>query len=119
MARPSPLALIRGVCGAALLLGLAAPAAAEDALLLARDRASPERLEEAVAHPVYNAVLERYLARKPAEVILAHAGGAEGSAWADAIRGWLVALGIPGPRIRMDPGVAEAGRMRIRVEGRG
>ena len=117
MERSAPLALSRRLPIAALLLALAVPVEAAEPLLLARDRPSPQRLEEAAAHPVYNAALKRFLSKEADSVALAHAGGAEGSAWAAEVRDWLVTLGVPGSSIRMEPGVTEAGLMRIRVGG--
>lgn len=101
---------------AALLAG--APVAAETRAM-ARADGVPETAEAAAGRPALTDTVADYLDHDRAEVRIAHAGGAQGSAWAHRVRQWLVAFGVPGEDIRVDPGVTEAGRLALSVEEAG
>jgi len=99
------------------LLG-SAPAQGEEIL----ERGSwqpPETLTEAVQRPAFNALLSEYAGTANGRVEIAHGGGAEGSAWAGEVRDWLVAMGIPSSRIRLEPGLADPGVLRLAVAASG
>ena len=102
--------------GPALLLVLAvgpARAAGESHALTRAEWAAPATVEAAARHPALNGLLADFLARPGGWVRIAHGGGARGSAWAHEVQGWLVALGVPGERLRMDPGMAPKGELRL------
>lgn len=65
--------------------------------------------------PVQN--LMRYLDEKTTEiVVIRYAGGDEGLLWAEELRGWLIALGIPGNRVRLHAGLPDSNRLVLETE---
>ena len=115
MGRRAALALT----GVLLLMAATARAAVSEEVLAGADWRPPETVEAAAARPPLNRTLAAYLAGSGRWVRIAHSGGAEGSAWAQEVRSWLTALGIPGARIQIDPGMAEPGRLRLAVHEEG
>ena len=114
MARHPALALMAG-----LLLAASAAGAAEEQVLAERQWQDPATIEAAAARPALHQTVATYLATDDAWVRVAHAGGARGSAWAHEVRNWLIALGVPGARIQIDPGMAERAHLRLAVHQRG
>ncbi len=54
--------------------------------------------------------------REPANrVIVRYAGGDEGSLWAEELRSWLVALGIPSARIELEPSLPQADKLLLEL----
>lgn len=49
-------------------------------------------------------------------LLIGYPGGEEGSLWAHELRSWLVALGIPSQRIRLQSGGQQAGVLDLRVQ---
>lgn len=49
-------------------------------------------------------------------IVVLHPGGDTGYDWANEIRDWLVALGIPSRRIALRPGSGVPGSIGVRVE---
>jgi hypothetical protein len=113
MARYPALALI------ALLLAAPVRADGPEQVLVRSDWTPPPTVEAAAARPALNRTVAAYLEREQGWVRLAHGGGARGSAWAHEVRAWLIALGIPGSHIRMDPGMADSGRLTLAVHAGG
>ena len=104
----------------AAALALAAPAAwAAEPRVLQRSDGVPETAEAAAQRPALMETVQAYLAKETAVLHIAHPGGASGSAWAHEVRNWLVALGVPGARIQIDPGMAERAHLRLAVHQRG
>ncbi|MFA9459288.1 hypothetical protein [Thiohalorhabdus methylotrophus] len=110
---------VKGALAVAVLVcAVAMPAQAAETLK--RDRwTGPETVEQAAGHPALNTLLSAYTGATGARVEVAHGGGARGSAWAHEVRGWLVALGIPSARIRLEPGITEPGTLRLAVREAG
>lgn len=79
----------------------------------------PATIEEAAARPALHRTVAAFLGDASRWVRIAHAGGARGSAWASDIRAWLIALGIPGSRIQIDPGMAERAHLRLAIHEEG
>lgn len=52
-------------------------------------------------------------------IVVLHPGGEAGHQWANEIRDWLVALGIPSRRIALRPGSGVPGAIGVRVEAQG
>jgi hypothetical protein len=103
---------------AAFVLLPAAGTAAERTVARA-DWSAPATVEAAARRPALNGVLAAYLGERGQWVRIAHGGDTRGSAWAAEVRGWLVALGIPGQRIRMDPGMASPDQLVLDVHAEG
>jgi hypothetical protein len=103
---------------AAFALLPAAGMAAERTVARA-DWSAPATVEAAARRPALNRVLAAYLEKPGQWVRIAHDGEAPGSSWAGEVRGWLVALGIPGQRIRMDPGMASPDQLVLDVHAEG
>ena len=110
-------ALRAGLLGLGLLLP-ALGAAAERTVSRA-DWSAPATLEAAAARPLFHETLADYLAEPGNWVRIAHGGGASGSAWAHDVLGWLVALGVPGDQVQLDPAVVAEGRLALSVHARG
>lgn len=108
------LALRRGLVMAVCALLPAAGTAAERTVTRA-DWSAPATVEAAASRPALNGVLAAYLGERGQWVRIAHGGDSRGSAWAGEVRGWLVALGIPGERIRLDPGMASPDQLVLDV----
>lgn len=49
-------------------------------------------------------VLERFEERPGARVVVRHPGGSFGVRWADELRRWLVAFGVPSRYVVLEPG---------------
>lgn len=111
MERHPALALI----GAWLVAAAPAPAGGSERVIAGSDWQSPATVEEAAARPALHETVGAYLAEGDGWVRIAHSGGAEGSEWAHRARSWLIALGVPGAHIQIDPGMAEPGRLRLAV----
>lgn len=115
MGRRTALALT----GVLVLAATTSRAGISEEVVAAGDWKAPATVEEAAARPALNRTLSAYLAEPGRWVRLAHAGGAEGSAWAQDMRAWLITLGIPANRIRIDPGMTEPARLSLTVHAEG
>ncbi|HKJ72275.1 MAG TPA: hypothetical protein VKA55_11025 [Gammaproteobacteria bacterium] len=107
----------RAALALSALLVLPGPARAGDAeqVLSGADWKAPATVEAAASRPALRKTVAAYLGVEAGWVRIAHAGGARGSAWAHEVRAWLIALGIPGARIQIDPGMAERATLRLAV----
>jgi len=117
MEGPVALALIRAL----LLAGVLLPAGgmAAERAISREGWSAPATVEAAVHRLALNGLLEEFLEEPGRWVRIAHGGDTRGSAWAAEVRGWLVALGIPGQRIRMDPGMASPDQLVLDVHAEG
>lgn len=52
-------------------------------------------------------------------IVVLHPGGEAGHHWANEIRDWLVALGVPSRRIALRPGSGVPDAIGVRVEAQG
>lgn len=105
--------------GVLLLVAATSRAAVSEEVVAAGKWEAPTTVEEAAARPALNRTLAAYLAEPGRWIRLAHAGGAEGSAWAQEMRAWLITLGIPANRIQIDPGMTEPARLSLTVHAEG
>ena len=61
--------------------------------------------------------LVRHLDKKAtAVVVIRYAGGDEGLLWAEELRGWIIALGISGDRVRLHAGLPDRDRLVLETE---
>ncbi len=78
--------------------------------------ARPRSGERVVAYKSLQKLV-RHLDQHAAVVVnIRYAGGDEGQLWAEELRGWLVALGIPGDRIRLRAGLPYRDRLMLETE---
>jgi hypothetical protein len=96
-----------------LALGLL-PGTAGALTLTAGDWPAPRRAEALTAHAPLRALLHSLDAQPGCILVVRHAGGEAGSAFAAALRDALVALGVPSARVALEP--AAAGRDQLIVE---
>lgn len=62
--------------------------------------------------PLHDVVVA--LDKKPSRrLVIRYPGGDAGTAWAKQVRDWLVALGVAGARIRLEPGTASADALTL------
>lgn len=102
------------VAGILMLLPLAVAASGEYTLS-ADDWARPRDGAALVKMaPLAEAVRE--LARRPgSDLVIGYPGGEDGTVWAQELRGWLVALGVPSRRIELLPASALPGTIDLSV----
>ncbi len=96
-----------------------APAAAADGWILPGEVWARPRTGERVLGlaPVQAAVAA--LDRGPDRLlVIRYPGGEEGRLWAEELRDWLAALGVPGRQVELAPGTAQEGALVLDVEGR-
>ena len=56
------------------------------------------------------------LDRNPSQrLVVRHASGDDGTLWAEELRSWLVALGIPSVNIELAPGALEADKLLLEL----
>ena len=107
----------RTACMLALLLCAAAlttPVRAERTWeLAASDWARPRSGESIVGMAPLPAVVRAWSATPDTDIVIRHTGGEEGELWARELRDWLIALGVPGDRIRRVVGGADPHRLQL------
>jgi hypothetical protein len=58
--------------------------------------------------------------RQPdSNIVILYPGGAAGQGWAEEIRDWFVALGIPSRNVALRPGSGQPGSLALQVETQG
>lgn len=93
---------------------------------IAQDEASSWRLDAADwARPRSGAalvgmaplpvVVRSWSQRPGTDIVIRHAGGEEGELWARELRDWLVALGVPGNRVRRIVGGTNPSGLRLEL----
>ena len=79
--------------------------------------AAPRSGETVVAEPAVRAAVDTLLFREESSrLVIRHPGGETGQLWAQELRGWLVALGIPSARIQTEPGGVRDDQLPLTVE---
>lgn len=99
------------------LLGvlLCGAASAEEFLLGREDWARPRRGDALPEIAPLRAAVNALDAAPGSRLRVHYAGGEEGSLWAHELRGWLIALGVPGRRIELLPGGSDTLNLRLEV----
>ena len=94
----------------------AKPAATSPAVTVTAEQWARPRSGEAVAQLPELARLVEVLDRNPAQrLVVRHASGDDGTLWAEELRSWLVALGIPSMNIELAPGALEADKLLLEL----
>lgn len=99
--------------------GLAVPATTAPAspmVTVTAEQWARPRSGEAVAHLPELGRLVETLDRNPSQrLVVRHASGDDGTLWAEELRSWLVALGIPSANIELAPGALETDKLFIEL----
>lgn len=94
---------------AGVIIPNVAPAAPSAWAINAEEWAQPRSGTTVVALPGLNAAVQAWLAeRTPSMIVLSHPLGEDGEVWASELRGWLVALGVPGRQVLIQTGQESA-----------
>lgn len=96
-----------------------ATADAGAASISADDWARPRSAERVLHLPGLGAVLAAFERQPQGRLVVHHAGGDDGSLWAEELRSWLVALGVPSSRIALQSGAAEPDRLTLALSAPG
>jgi hypothetical protein len=88
---------------------------AEPLSIPAEQWAHPRSGEAIMQWPGLHRLIESFDRQPQANLVIHHAGGDEGVLWAEELRSWLVALGIPSARIRLEPDFGVHDRITIEV----
>ena len=84
--------------------------------VLARDEWSPSAHSDVLLKiPALHSILERFEEKPGLGLIIRHPGEAGGKAWAEEVRRWLVANGIPADRIHLHIGARRADQLELRI----
>ncbi|WP_297527585.1 hypothetical protein [Thiohalobacter sp.] len=79
------------------------------------DWARPRGGEEILQMPALRSALAALDSAPAAELAIRYPGGETGGLWAHELRGWLIALGLPGQRIRLLPGGVDGAELRLEL----
>jgi len=110
---------IRRICRWLVVTGLASATFAAHADVFevsAEQWARPRSGERIVAFASLQYLVRRLDEQASTVVTIRYAGGDEGLLWAEELRGWLVALGIPGDRMRLRTGLQVQDRLVLETE---
>lgn len=99
---------------------VATPARAERSWTLeAADWARPRSGAAVVAMAPLPEVVRAWSAGSGMDIVIRHAGGEEGELWARELRDWLIALGVPGDRVRRAVGGTDPHRLQLALRPSG
>ena len=94
----------------------AKPAATSPVVTVTAEQWARPRSGEAVAQLRELVRLVEVLDRNPSQrLVVRHASGDDGTLWAEELRSWLVALGIPSVNIELAPGALEADKLLLEL----
>ena len=102
--------MIRGLPLLIMLISMAVSSAESVQIISADDWARPRSGGSLVQMPALKRTVRDYLNQKGSQnhkggqrILIRHPRGEEGVLWAEELRGWLVALGIPSADIAVSP----------------
>jgi len=102
--------MIRGLPLLIMSIWMAVCSAESVQVITAEDWARPRSGESLVRMPALKRTVRDYLNQKGSQndqrgqrIFIRHPRGEEGVLWAEELRGWLVALGIPSTDIALNP----------------
>jgi len=116
---PGNLKRLSGICLWFALAGIVSNALADSESrfeISAEQWARPRSGERVVAYESLQMLVRHLDQRSAAVVNIRYAGGDEGQLWAEELRGWLVALGIPSDRIKLRAGLQYRDRLVLETE---
>lgn len=85
--------------------------------LEAADWARPRSGEALVGMAPLPSVVRAWSAADGKDIAIVHAGGEEGELWARELRDWLIALGVPGDRVRLVVGGDGSASLTLELRG--
>ncbi len=91
------------------------PVAAPGAIITAEQWARPRSGDSVVKLPGLATLVEAVERDAASRLVVRFAGGDEGSLWAEELRSWLVALGLPSARIQLEPGLPQSDALRLEL----
>jgi hypothetical protein len=95
---------------------VAAPAMPASGLVITAEQwARPRSGESIVQLPGLGTLVEAAERDTASRLVIRFAGGDEGSLWAEELRSWLVALGLPSARIALEPGPSLSDRLLLEL----
>jgi hypothetical protein len=103
-----------------MLISSTATASETVELIAAGDWARPRSGESLVQMPALKRTVRDYLGRQDANgkrIVIRHPRGEEGVLWAEELRGWLVALGVPSTDIDVRPESTRMDAIELAVIG--
>lgn len=93
-----------------------APAAANSGVTITAEQwARPRSGDSIVKLPGLDALVEATERDAASRLVIRFAGGDEGSLWAEELRSWLVALGLPSARVALEPGLPQSDRLLLEL----
>ena len=102
------------VTGLVLLLTLVSVQAAERLYTVsAEEWARPRQGDLLVTYPGLNEAIQEWNQHQSGRIQIRHPGGEEGILWAEELRDWLVALGVPSNLIETVPGGRDAANIDL------
>jgi len=91
-------------------------------IITAHEWARPRSGESLVQMPALKSAVREYLgedSQHERRIIIRHPRGEEGVLWAEELRGWLVALGIPSAHISVSPKSTRVNAIEVAVSDAG
>ena len=110
--------MIRGLPLLIMLICTAVSAAGSVQIITADEWARPRSGESLVQMPALKRTVRDYLSqndRGGQRILIRHPRGEEGVLWAEELRSWLVALGIPSADIAVSPESTRIGAIELAV----
>ena len=86
-----------------MLIGASAGAAEPMQVITAEQWARPRSGEWLVQLPAIKRTVRAYLGEDAQRILIRHPRGEEGVLWAEELRGWLIALGVPSEDVSVQP----------------
>lgn len=98
-----------------MLIGASAGAAEPMQVITAEEWARPRSGERLVQMPAIKRTVRAYLGEDAQRILIRHPSGEEGVLWAEELRGWLVALGVPSEDVSVQPLSSQADAIELEV----
>lgn len=118
MIRVLPLLLMLIYTGVSTAQSVARPVARPVEIITAEDWARPRTGESLVQMPALTRTVRGYLGdNRRQRILIRHPRGEEGVLWAEELRGWLVALGIPSMDIEVSADSTRNDAVELAVVG--
>ena len=89
-------------------------------IITADEWARPRSGESLVRMPALKSTVREYLGedkQRGRRILIRHPRGEEGVLWAEELRGWLVALGVPSTDVAVSPESTRANAIEVAVTG--
>jgi hypothetical protein len=100
----------------AVLMAVAAPVAAASWDLSADSWSRPRSGDRVAGMEPVRAAVAQWSLAPDSRILIGYPGGESGALWAEELKDWLVALGVPSASIAVRPGSAQPDALEIRVE---